>query len=326
MDATPFLETGDMLVEPGRQPIHVQTDLAVADVTSGATRLTRTLGLTVKSYVSTSALEAPGRPVLPVRAPRQANVAAKDLLPESAVPLAYDAHDPWDHRYLARAEALGNQLQLAATGLDNQLAPDAGQAPAFYKALLPALDKQVGFDDAFYRIQEAAVPIGQPSFATPGNYLVATVIALHGTAGSFAERMTEEFGFARQGADWGLVAYDQGVADDASIPAEVLAAIDRAPLQFALPPGQAIFSAGPTTTVLPSLLASPPTVARPPAPTHSQPPPGQSSPTLPQAPSPPPLPGNNLVSPLLDPLTNAVNQTLGGVVGGAGSGTQAPHG
>jgi hypothetical protein len=107
MDNPPFLDTCDVLVEPAKRPLSIATDLAEAEVPDGVTRLTRDLNLTVKSYVSTAALEAAGRPALPIKAPRQAAVTFKDLLPQDAVPLNYEAADAWDHRYLGGAEALG---------------------------------------------------------------------------------------------------------------------------------------------------------------------------------------------------------------------------
>ena len=68
--------------------------------------------------------------------------------------------------------------------------------------------------------------------------LVGAAITLEGTRGTFAERWAAVFTFRDEGAEWGLVAMDQGVARVPLLNA-IDAAISRGPTQFAVgPPGR----------------------------------------------------------------------------------------
>jgi hypothetical protein len=317
MDDPPFLETGDVLVEPSRHTIRVGTDQAEAQVTDGVTRLTRTLGLTAKSYVSTSALQAAGRPVVALKAPRQASVTDRDLLPrpqDPLPPLSYDDTDPWDHRYLARAEALGRQLTADASGFSAQLSPSQGHTPGFYKLLLPKLNGQAGFDEVFNRVEGTAATPGSTDLATPGNYLLAAAVALAGKQGTFAERWTGEFAFARSGADWGLVSYDQGVSDTVALADDVLAAIGKAPLVFTLPLAQRTLQLGlqaPASTTTTTSPETPPTTTRRTSPPTTGPPTTlPKTGPLPQAPATGITPVDKLLDPLLNPLVGLLNGLL----------------
>jgi hypothetical protein len=322
MDSPPFLETGDLLVEPSQHALSIGTDQAAAQVPDGVTRMTRGLSLTVKSYVSTSALEAPGRPALAIRAPRQATVTDRDLLPARAVPIAYEDGDAWDHRFLARAEALGQQLETDTKSFPQQLARGQGHTPGFYKLMYPQLDRQPGFADVFEQVENQSV-IDSPNpvkLGTPTSYLIASAIALEGKQGTFADRWTGEFKFlgdevlARGGTDWGLIAYDQGVDSTTPVTDDVLAAMGRAPLIFTLPLGQralALGAPGPTPTTgsatTPTTKAAP-TRPRPTTPPPTTPPPSPTS--VPSAPSTGIAPVDKLVDPLVDPLINTLNNGL----------------
>src|SRR5207237_8796506 len=67
----PFVEAGDVLVEPSRQPTEVTTDGATVRVLDGAAHLSRTLAFAVTVYRGTSTISSPGSAPLAVRAPRQ---------------------------------------------------------------------------------------------------------------------------------------------------------------------------------------------------------------------------------------------------------------
>lgn len=320
MDSPPFLETGDLLVEPSQHTLQIAADQAEAQVPDGVTRLTRGLSLTVKSYVSTSALDAPGRTSLAIRAPRQATVTDRDLLPTQAFPIAYEATDPWDQRFLGRAEALGQELETDTRKFPQQLAPGQGYTPGFYKLLYPQLNRQPGFDAAFDQVENQSIS-NSPNpvkLGTPTSYLIASAIALEGKQGTFTDRWNGEFKFlsdevlARGAADWGLIAYDQGVASTTAVDDAVLAAIGSAPLIFTLPEGLralALGAPGTTTTspVSPRTTGPAPSRPRPTTPPTTRPP----SPTqVPSTPSTGVAPVDKLVDPLVDPLINTLNGGL----------------
>jgi hypothetical protein len=165
-------------------------------------------------------------------------------------------------------------------------------------------------------------PSGASAPSTPGDYLIATVIALHGTRGTLSDRMHDELVFKAQNADWGLVAYDQGVTDLLGVLNDVLAAIGRAKLPFA--GGSAQVAVTPTTAITPlptgrAQLPIPTTAA--PTTTPSR---GSASPhQLPTTTTSPPLlqlprlpatgdPLGPILNPLLNPLIDALNALLAG--------------
>jgi hypothetical protein len=165
----------------------------------------------------------------------------------SLIPLAYHPDDEWDRQFLAAIETVGHQLSEAATGFDAQLRPGTGQTAAFYQQLLPNLtshpDFKISFDSVAARPGMAPTPTAGAPSLSPGGYLVASAIALRGQSGTVGQRLAGEVAFAQQGADWGMVALDQGVGDVGLLGSDVLAAIGRAPLQFTLP-GPAITATG----------------------------------------------------------------------------------
>ncbi|HVL93684.1 MAG TPA: hypothetical protein VM264_10115, partial [Acidimicrobiales bacterium] len=218
------LETGALLLVPGTaRPLAV--DAAGSSVMAlGPARVTRDLAVTAASYRTGLRLESAGRR-LRVPPLRQASIASLGEVPSEASPIVYDAADGWDRTYLADAAALATQLETRSRGFTASLSRGAGRTAGFYRLLLPALEAEPGFDEALLSPDRPA-----------GETLVGTAIALEGAGGTFATRFGEVFAFRGAGADWGLVALDQGVDDVPAIVATVDQAIGRAPLAFAPPP------------------------------------------------------------------------------------------
>jgi hypothetical protein len=239
-------------------------------------------------------------------------------LPVSAVPLQYQSDDSWDRLYLASAVSISDQLGAAASGLNAQLAANQGKDATFYQQLLPALNSQPDFVAAFYTAQRAQ-PVAGATAAKPGDYLIASAVALRATHGSLANRLNDELLFHAQGANWGFVALDQGVTDLSGVLNDVLGAIGRAALPITgAPPTQIAIGppAGATTTTTrpPSRPVNPPVTVTP---RQTVPPAGGTTTTTSplQIPPPPPaVPGilGGLLNPLLDPLLNALSNILGG--------------
>lgn len=270
-------------------------------------------GVLAKVYVGSAHLDIAGNPPARISAPREITLAPETRLPVQAQPLRYQDSDAWDHMYLSDAEVLSTQLGAAATGFDAQVPASEGHDPVFYQALLPALVAQPDFATAFASIEHT--PAAGLS-AKPGDYLIASVIALRGTRGTFQSRLTDELVFAGQGAPWGFVAYDQGVTDLTGVLNDVLGAIGRSSgssggpaSQIAIgPPAASTPSTRPRTT--PTTVTTIPANPRQPRPTTTTttvPPPLIAAP----APVPPGLLGS-LLNPLLDPLINALNNILSG--------------
>jgi hypothetical protein len=323
MDKVPRVTDGDVLIEPEGRALSVSAGTSTLAVPTGAAQISRVSGdLTAKVYKATSTLEIPGNPPLVVTAPREAVLTISSLLPISATPLTYAEGDSWDRRYLATVESFARQLSAAATGFDAQLAPGQGHDPAFFQQLVPALAQRADFVPAFQVIQ-ALQPSGASAPSTPGDYLIATVIALHGTRGTLSDRMRDELVFKAQNADWGLVAYDQGVSDLLGVLNDVLAAIGRAKLPFA--GGSAQVAITPTTAITPLPAGRAqlpiPTTAAPTTTTQAR---GSAFPhQLPTTTTSPPLlqlprlpakgdPLGPILNPLLNPLIDALNALLAG--------------
>ncbi|MDP9071575.1 MAG: hypothetical protein M3N68_09915, partial [Actinomycetota bacterium] len=219
----PILVSGDALVsaEAGRS---VSVEAAGSRVTvAGAARVSRDLAVSARTYRGVSSLGSAGRS-LRVPALRQAAIPSLGLLPPGPQPLAYDARDPWDRRFLGAAIDLGEELQAKSRGFTASVPAGEGRTPGFFRLLLPALEAEPAF----------APSLLSPA-RSPGETLVGAVIAVSGRRGSFTARWTEVFSFRDEGAAWGLVALDQGVTEAAALVQSVDAAIGRAPLAFAPP-------------------------------------------------------------------------------------------
>ena len=292
--ANPFLQSGEMLIEPDRQALTVTTDDAEIMVDSGATRLSRTLALTVTTYRGRSTITTPGSSgSLAVRAPRRATVATRGVLPDRADAAAYDANDPWDRRFLASAIELGNQLDRNAAGFARQLPAGEGTTPGFYRLLLPGLVRTTELDQVL-----------DPTIS-PADNLVGAALTLRGSRGTFSDRWRDVFAFRdpdRNGGEvkgasvnWGLVAIDQDITDLGPLFGDVDAAIGRAPKTFVAPlapPSASTATAAPgaatTPTTAPPSRSTPttqPTGPNPVTTSTTQPP---TTPTIPPPPTVPP--------------------------------------
>jgi hypothetical protein len=321
VNKTPRLTAGAVLVQAAGHPLQISALDATLVVPTGDAQLavgSLTTGLTVKVYVATSHLDIVGNPPALIAAPRQINLTPQTRLPAQASPLQYVDADPWDHLYLSEAATIATQLAAAAIGFNAQL--PATEPPAFYLQLLPSLGSQPGFMAAFAQV-EGQQPTG-PTAAMPGDDLIAAVIALRGTHGTFASRLSDELTFFDQGASWGFVAYDQGVEDLNGVVNDVLAGIGRTTLPIGTAPTPQSASSPPTTvnstpTTRPTTQRTPPTTAPLGTPGHprSQPVVTTTTTLLPLLHLPVPLlpgPLGSILNPLLDPLIQALDNILAG--------------
>jgi hypothetical protein len=320
VDETPRLAAGAILIQPNDNEVRIAAQRATLVVPSGVASLdvSTAATLTAKSYKATSYLDISGNPAADITAPREVVLAPDTHLPVAATPLKYADGDSWDRQYLASAAAISTQLAAAATGFNAQLTANEGSDASFYQQILPALNGRPDFVAALARIEKQQ-SIGTAAQAKPGDYLIAEVIALRGTNGSFGDRLDAEMVFFAQGAGWGFVAYDQGVTDMTGVLSAVLAAIGRAALPFTGAPSSQIAIGslpGPTTaTTRPSTRPTTPgpTTTTPVNPRPVHPPTSITVPPLPILQLPVPvLPGplGNLLNPLLDPLIQALNNIL----------------
>jgi hypothetical protein len=319
---TPRLAMGDLLIQAIGHPVQVSAQEATLVVPAGVAQLavgTVATGMTAKVYEATSHLDIAGNPPAPIAAPRQITLTPQTRLPVQATPLQYQDSDAWDHLYLATAEAVSTQLGAAGTGFNAQVPANQGKDAAFYQQLVPTLIGRADFVSAFDGVQRQQ-PVGPAPAAKPGDYLIASVIALHGTNGTFNDRLTNELIFSAQGAPWGFVAYDQGVADLTGVLNDVLAAIGRAALPFTGAPASQIAIPPPsspsTPTTRPNRQATPTTRPATTTTNPRQPRPATTTTTIPpslQLPV-PVLPGplGAILNPLLDPLIQALNNILAG--------------
>jgi hypothetical protein len=326
IDKTPYLTSGAVLIQPTGGAVQVAAQAATLIVASGAAQLAvgaPATGLLAKVYAGQAELDIPGNPPAPIAAPRQVILVAETRLPVTALPLHYLDADPWDHQYLSEAEVVSTQLGAAANGFNSQVPPGQGKDAAFYQALLPNLGGQPDFATAFASVQRSQ-PGGAGAAAKPGDYLIASVIALRGTRGTFESRLNDEMVFSGQGAPWGFVAYDQGVTDLTGVLNDVLGAIGRASLPVGGGPASQI-AIGPPATNPPLATTRPPGRTSTPTTTAT------TTPSNPRQPRPPtttttttavpliqlpvpvlPGPLGSLLNPLLDPLIQALNNLLGG--------------
>jgi len=309
------LTAGGLLITPSGHPVHISAANATLLVPSGAAQLIDaglSGGLTAKVYRDRATLQIPGNPDLGITAPRQATLTIHSLLPIPATPLQYSDADSWDRRFLATAEAFSRQLTAAATGFNAQLSSSQAHDAAYYQRLLPDLvTSQVAPS-----LQAQSAPV------KPGDDLIALALAMRGRRGAFGDRMRQELDFKSQGADWGLVALDQGVTDLGPLLNDVLAAIDRASQAFTTPGSGEVAFGPPLSIAPPTTVAGRGRTGSRTTPTTSPP-----RPAVPNAvvATPPttiaPLLGHlpqtgtvldPLLDPLIDPLIDALNRILAG--------------
>lgn len=266
-DILPTLIAGDLLVVSRSRPLVVSASGAGVSV-QGDARVSRGISLLVATYEGELQLSAGGATIT-VPALRQASLPPTGTFPTTLSPLEYSSADAWDQRYLSDAMDLSNQLNGRSDGFSSQLAPTEGRSVNYFRELFPRLAAEPAFTASLLNPARA-----------PGDTLVGAAITLEGTRGSFAERWAAVFAFRDQGAEWGLVAMDQGVPR-VPLLAAIDAAISRGPTQFAVgPPGRPPTSLTPpnsggatstvpattTTTVRPRPGVTTTTTAPPPAP------------------------------------------------------------
>jgi hypothetical protein len=296
MGPKPVLAAGDLLAITEDE---VVIDVADTDVTvtDGAARLSRGVGLTAGSYTAGLHLDSAGA-TRDVAALRQLSVATLGQPPTSSTPLVIDSADPWDRRFLGSAIDLGQRLEAVSNGFTANLRDGQGGTVAFFSGVLPDLAGQAEFTS---RLLDGDRPAGET--------LIGAAIAAIGQRGTFTERWQSVFSFRDAGADWGLVATDQGV-DGARLIEAVNGAVDKAPLDTAT-----TRPVGPAPTPLPSV---------PTPPSGGGPTPMSTTTTTAPATLPGPPEDEGLLDPILDPLlkpvTDVLNSLVGGLLGGLGGG------
>ena len=266
-DILPTLVAGDLLIVSDPRPLVVGANGAEISV-HGDARVSRGVSLLVATYEGAAQLSAGGSTIA-VPALRQASLPPTGTFPTKVSPLEYSSADGWDQRYLSDAMDLSNQLKGRSDGFTSQLGPTEGRSVNYFRELFPRLAAEPAF----------VASLLNPARA-PGGTLVGAAITLEGTRGTFAERWAAVFAFRDQGAEWGLVAMDQGVARVPLLNA-IDAAISRGPTQFAVgPPSRPPTSLNPpisggatssvpattTTTARPRPGATTTTTTAPPAP------------------------------------------------------------
>jgi hypothetical protein len=250
-----------------------------------------------------------GARTLAVPALRQVTVAALGLLPNRPAPIVLSSADPWDRQFLGTAIDLTVELDGASRGFTPNAPADTAD---FFRRALTPLATEVSFSD---QLLSATRPASAPARA-PGEVLVGASIALAAPSrsASFDQRWSAVFAFRDEGAAWGLVVLDQ-----AADPATVLDLIGRAVNQPVL-----LFSAPVRSVPAPGLGGPPPELASPavtsppattsPAGSKGRPPVTSPSRPAPTSPGPVPVPPPSPVSPVVNPLVQLVNRSLGGLL------------
>ncbi len=306
----PELQAGEVLVAaPERTRVEAAgTTVAVEE---GAAMVTRALGVAVRAYDGAVHLDSAGQERA-VPALREMLVPALGRPPAAPRPLAYDAADPWDRRFLGDAMALGDRLEAMAEGYTSNLNPGEGRTPGFFRLVLPGLDDEPSFTGEL-------IDIGRP----PGETLVGAAISDLGKRGLFPQRWSAVFGFRDQGAAWGLVVLDQAVAGDPLL-GVIEQAVSASPLPFAAPTATSAVppldgSGGPAPIPTPTAPtgaagsgSSSPTTASGGSSTGSAPPPTAPPPPTPEEPVAPLEP---VLQPVLEPVVGLVGGLLNGLLG-----------
>lgn len=293
MGATPVLEAGDLLVTaPESAEVSAAGTTMVID--AGAARLSRALGVGVAAYDGGVRIDSAGV-VREVPALREMQVPALGRPPRLARPLDYRASDGWDRRFLGAAIDLGRTLEALANGYTQNLNPGEGRTPGFFRLVLPSLDDEPTFQADLIELARS-----------PGETLVGAAITSLGRRGGFVARWGSVFDFRDQGAEWGLVALDQGVSGTPLL-GTIEDAVGASPLSFAAPAATGGNAAQP----------QPPGGTAPPAPAPSPGSPPTTSPP-PPPPTPTPIPDNPItpvLEPVLEPVTDVVEPVIEDVSG-----------
>lgn len=293
MAPTPVLEAGDLLVTAPRA-LTISAAGTTLEVAAGAAQVSRSLGMGVAAYDGIVHLSSAGV-TRDVPALREMRVPALGRPPRLPRPLDYRASDPWDRRFLGEAIDLGRTLEALANGYTQNLNPGEGRTPGFFRIVLPGLDEQPAFGAEL-------IDVTKP----PGETLIGAAITELGRRGGFVDRWRAVFGFRDQGAEWGLVALDQGVSGTPLLGA-IEQAVSFSPLTFAAPPGgRPVISgggggSGTTTTTVPTTPTTTPTTT----------PPTTTPPTTPPTTVPP-----NPLTPVLEPVLEQTSDSVSGLVDG----------
>jgi hypothetical protein len=242
-----LLATGDTLAKAASTALTVRTAMTDVVVTRGASRIVSSLAVRAGAYSGGLDVDSAGRR-LQVPALRQAVVPTAGLVPDRPLPIAYDPSDAWDRRYLGEAIDLGAELANRSRGFAAQVPPAESSTAAFFRRVLPQLASEPAFEDATVEADRS-----------PGETLVGAAIVVLAKRGAFAERWEAVFGFRDDGADWGLVAQDQGV-DRTPLLDEIDKVITRATAPLAGPPPPV----GPDSGPPPALPLGPPPPSAPP--------------------------------------------------------------
>lgn len=300
-DILPTLVAGDLLIVSDSRPLVVSANGAEISV-QGDARVSRGVALLVATYEGSAQLSAGGSTIA-VPALRQASLPPTGAFPTKVSPLEYSGSDGWDQRYLSDAMDLSNQLKGRSDGFTSQLGPTEGRSVNSFRELFPGLAAEPAFTAS---LLNPARP--------PGDTLVGAAITLEGTRGTFAERWAAVFTFRDQGAEWGLVAMDQGVARVPLLSA-IDAAISRGPTQFAVgPPGRP-----PTSLNPPSSGGATSSVPATTTTTAARPRPGATTTTTTAPPAPDGTTNTSITGPLntgtpVDDTVNDLVNTLTGLL------------
>ena len=217
-ETQPRLLESDLLVHaPDDARLTVSTEGAEV-IVRGDAQVSRGAVVVVSSYAGDVELRS-GEVSTIIPGLRSLTVPSDGTPAGAPVPLVYNAGDSWNRRFLTEAIQLGNELEARSKGFTAQLGAADGRTQEFLVGLLPPLAGQPGLSGLF-----------DPA-RSPGETLVGAAIVLESSRGTFAERWVAVFGFRDQGAQWGLVAYDQGVKR-APLLAAVDGAIGRGPSAF----------------------------------------------------------------------------------------------
>lgn len=291
------LSAGDVLVVAARGTDIVaggnHVHLAEGVDGDNAMRVSRSLAVGATVYRGVVSFDSAGQ-VRSIPALRTLEVSALGHPPAAPAPLQIDASDSWDRRFLGEAIDLGNTLDNYSRSYTQSLGSTNSASPAYYRSLFPSLRDEADLT------AELLASTPHP----PGETVIGAAIAALSRRGPFAQRWHDLFAFRDEGATWGLVVLDQGVAAGALL-TEVKDALDATPFPFAL--GATSTTAGTTTTTTGSTSTTSTSTST-----------TESGGTTTTAPPPPPttvVPAPPTGSPLVDTLVNDVNETLGGVVG-----------
>jgi hypothetical protein len=320
VDTVPELVAGDLLVVGDRGLAVDAAGTIVSAVGDGsAAQVARGLSIAVGAYRGAFEVDSAGQERT-VPAYRQLAIASLGRPPAAPDPLEVDRSDSWDRRFLGAAMDISDTLDRLSTVFSGRAPAGFSTSATAVRAVLPGLADEA----ALTRLLTDTRPAGE--------VLVGAAIAMLGRRGSFAERWDAVFDFRTGGAEWGLVAADQGVGSAVldTVRGAVNASADQevaAPVTTAGPPTATTGGTSPGTTgaTTPGTTPTtpPPTTPTTPPPTTPPPTPTIPTPTLPVPPPPLPQPpeddGGDIVPDtgvdVIDDVVQPVEDLLDGLLG-----------